>query len=47
MVVPAAFTGCCLADLARAAEVRSLPRGAWVVVCLASIPLGGIARLPA
>ncbi len=42
-----AFEAVCLADLARAEEVRRLPRGAWMVICLVSIPLGGILYLAA
>jgi hypothetical protein len=34
-----------LSDLARAPRVRLLPRWAWAVLCLAAIPLGGIAYL--
>ncbi|HTR91989.1 MAG TPA: hypothetical protein VMI73_09630 [Trebonia sp.] len=35
----------CLNDLARAERVRFLPRWLWAVLCLAQIPLGGIAYL--
>ena len=35
----------CLNDLARAERVRFLPRWLWGVICLAQIPLGGIAYL--
>jgi len=35
----------CLADLARADEVRFLPRWAWAIACLIQIPLGGILYL--
>jgi hypothetical protein len=35
----------CLNDLARAERVRFLPRWAWVIACLISIPVGGIAYL--
>ena len=34
-----------LNDLAHAQRVRFLPRWAWAVLCLAQIPLGGIAYL--
>jgi hypothetical protein len=39
------FVAFCLADLARAAEVRYLPRWGWVLACVLSIPLGGIMYL--
>jgi hypothetical protein len=42
-----AFEAFCLVDLARAEEVRRLPRGAWAIICLVSIPLGGIIYLAA
>lgn len=35
----------CLADLARADQVRFLPRWAWAVACLIQIPLGGVLYL--
>jgi len=34
----------CLFDLARA-DVRYLPKWAWVLVCVLSIPVGGIVYL--
>lgn len=37
----------CLADLTLAGRVRYLPRWAWVLVCLAQCPLGGILYLSA
>jgi hypothetical protein len=45
VVVAVGFEIFCLVDVARAEEVRYLPRWAWTVVCLISIPLGGIAYL--
>jgi hypothetical protein len=45
VVVPAGFVALCLADLARAAEVRYLPKWGWALACLLSVPLGGIMYL--
>jgi hypothetical protein len=39
------FDACCLVDIARAAQVRFLPKWAWVLICLAQTPAGGIAYL--
>jgi hypothetical protein len=39
------FDAFCLADIARAAQVRCLPKWAWVLICLAQTPAGGIAYL--
>jgi hypothetical protein len=39
------FEGFCLVDLARAKEVRYLPKWGWLIVSLISIPLGGIVYL--
>ena len=35
----------CLGDLLRAERVRLLPRWVWAIVCLLSIPLGGVLYL--
>jgi hypothetical protein len=35
----------CLVDLARTEDVRYLPRWAWAIICLVTVPLGGIAYL--
>ena len=35
----------CLRDLARADRVRYLPKWGWALVCLISIPWGGIIYL--
>ena len=45
IIVAVAFVVFCLVDVARTEEVRYLPRWGWVVVCLISIPLGGIVYL--
>jgi hypothetical protein len=38
------FVGYCLYDLARS-QVRYLPRWAWALICVVSVPLGGIVYL--
>jgi len=45
VVVAVGFVVFCLFDLARAREVRYLPKWAWAVICVVSIPLGGIVYL--
>ena len=42
-----AFVIYCLVDVAKADEVRYLPRWVWAVICVISIPLGGIVYLVA
>lgn len=44
LVLSLAFVIYCLVDLSRN-EVRYLPKWAWVLVCLSSVPLGGIVYL--
>jgi Phospholipase_D-nuclease N-terminal len=39
------FDAFCLADIARAAQVRYLPKWAWALICLSQSPLGGIMYL--
>jgi hypothetical protein len=43
----AGFAAFCLADLARARQVRYLPKWGWAIACLIQIPLGGIMYLAA
>jgi Phospholipase_D-nuclease N-terminal len=46
-VLPAAacFAAFCLVDLARARQVRYLPKWGWAIACLIQIPFGGIMYL--
>jgi hypothetical protein len=43
-VLAVAFVGYCLYDLSRT-RVRYLPKWAWAVICLVSVPMGGIVYL--
>jgi hypothetical protein len=43
----ACFDGLCLADLARAGQVRYLPKWGWALACLVQTPFGGIMYLSA
>jgi hypothetical protein len=45
LVIAVGFVVFCLVDLARARQVRYLPKWAWGLVCLVSVPLGGIIYL--
>ncbi|HCU95936.1 MAG TPA: hypothetical protein DHU96_25745, partial [Actinobacteria bacterium] len=45
VAVAVAFAAWCLVDLARAGQVRYLPRWAWAVVICVSVPWGGLAYL--
>lgn len=44
LLIAVAFLAYCLVDLARN-EVRYLPKWAWALLCITSIPLGGIVYL--
>ena len=44
IVLALAFVAYCLYDLSRS-DVKYLPKWAWALVCLASIPVGGIVYL--
>ena len=39
------FEVCCLVDIARAKEVRRLDRETWALICLVTLPLGGLLYL--
>ena len=39
------FIAYCLRDLARAEQVRWLPKWAWGIVCVVSVRLGGLLYL--
>ena len=45
LMVAAGFEVFCLVDLARAEAVRYLQRWAWAIICLVSVPFGGIVYL--
>lgn len=44
LVLLVAFLAYCLMDLFKS-EVRHLPKWAWAVICLVSVPFGGIVYL--
>jgi hypothetical protein len=45
IVVAIAFVAYCIADIIRAERVRHLPKWAWAIICLVSVPLGGVIYL--
>jgi hypothetical protein len=45
IVVAVAFEVFCLVSVVRTEEVRYLPRWLWAIICLVSVPLGGIIYL--
>jgi hypothetical protein len=45
VAVVLSFEVYCLADIARAKEVRRLDRETWAIICLVTLPLGGILYL--
>ena len=44
LLLALAFVGYCLYDLSRS-RVKHLPKWAWAIICVVSIPLGGIVYL--
>jgi len=44
LLLAVAFVGYCLYDLSRS-RVKYLPKWAWAIICVVSIPLGGIVYL--
>ena len=44
ILVAVAFVGYCLFDISRS-EVKHLPKWAWALICVFSIPVGGIVYL--
>jgi hypothetical protein len=42
LALAAGFEAFCLVDIARASQVRYLPKWAWALICLAQTPAGGI-----
>lgn len=44
VLVAVAFVGYCLFDLSRS-RVRHLPRWLWALICVFSVPVGGIVYL--
>jgi hypothetical protein len=45
LAVGLGFVVYCLLDVVRAREFRSLDRETWALICLVSLPLGGILYL--
>jgi hypothetical protein len=45
LALAVSFDAFCLVDIARASQVRYLPKWAWVLICLAQTPGGGIVYL--
>jgi len=45
VIIAIAFAIFCLVDLIRRPRVNYLPRWLWAIICVISIPLGGIIYL--
>lgn len=44
IVLLLAFVGYCVVDVVRG-EVQYLPKWAWILICVASVPIGGVVYL--
>jgi len=44
-IIAIGFVVYCLVDLFRTEQVRYLPRWLWAIICVVSIPIGGIVYL--
>lgn len=44
-LVAVIFVAGCLIDIVRRPKVRYMPKWAWALVCVGSIPLGGLVYL--
>jgi hypothetical protein len=45
LILAIALAGYCLFDIYRAPAVRYLPKSAWALICILSMPLGPLAYL--
>jgi hypothetical protein len=45
LVLAVAFAAYCLVDLARVESTRFLPKWAWAIICVISVPTGGLVYL--
>jgi hypothetical protein len=42
IAVGIAFVAYCIVDIVRAERVRHLPKWLWAIICVVSVPLGGV-----
>jgi hypothetical protein len=45
VVIFVGFAVYCVVDVLRAERTKHLPKWAWLVICLVSVPLGGVLYL--
>jgi hypothetical protein len=45
IAVGIAFVAYCIVDIVRAERVRHLPKWLWAIICVVSVPLGGVIYL--